>query len=125
MLAGLDFVVYDKNIADILSDMDVGSLMPTGISLIGFSIFVFIVSKNINKYLVGVIIFMDALWVLGSIFLMFASAVAFTKIGLALISITAAIIAMFAIFQSFGLVKHLEAQTRLSQAAGDAGSKYR
>lgn len=113
LISGLDFVLFDKNIAAILSERDLGSLLPTGVSLIVFSIFVFAVSmmKKVNKYLVGIIILMDALWVFGSVFLLVVGAGSFTKIGLILIALIAAIIAVFAVLQILGLIRHLKIQT--------------
>lgn len=113
LLSGLDFIFFDKSIGRILSGGDFESLAPTGIMLIGFSIFVFIVSmmKKVNKYLVGVIIAMDALWVFGSAFIIATSYAMFTGLGLFLIALVALIIAVFASLQTLGLTKHLRNQT--------------
>lgn len=113
MLSGIDFIIFDKSIAGILSEKDLGSLMPMGILLIVFSIFVFAVSmmKNVNKYLVGAIIAMDSMWVIGSVFLLVAGATIFTTGGLILIAVIAFIIALFAFFQTLGLTRHLKSQT--------------
>ena len=110
MLSGLDFIFFDRKIMRILTENDLGSLMPLGIMLIGFSIFVFVVSmkKNVNKYLVSSIIAMDILWVVGSAFLMSIGAVFFTQIGLVLIGGIAVIVATFALFQTVGLYRHLK-----------------
>lgn len=110
LLSGIDLVLFDRTIMSILSGKDLGTLAPTGIMLIGFAVFVFIVSirKNVNKYLVGAIIAMDAMWVLGSIFLVAASSAMFTATGIFLILFIAAIIGLFASLQSIGLRKYLK-----------------
>lgn len=83
--------------------------MPIGVMLIGFSIFVFVVStmKDVNKFLVGSIIAMDILWVAGTIVLLAIGAALFTHIGLALIAGIALIVGTFAFFQTVGLYRHL------------------
>ena len=113
LFSGIDFILFDRSIMSILSGKDLGSLAPTGFMLIGFAVFVFAVSmmKNVNKYLVGAIIAMDALWVLGSILLVVAGSAMFTAIGIFLILLIAAFIATFATLQSLGLVKHLKNRT--------------
>ncbi len=115
-LPGLGFILFDQNIADILSSKGLGTLTPTGISLIIFSVFVFFVSmmKNVNKYLVGTIITMDILWVIGSLFLIVFSGSIFTTVGLGLISIIAIIIALFAFLQISGLRNHQKTYTSKS-----------
>lgn len=112
LLAGIDFILFDRTITGILSGRDLGSLAPTGIMLIGFAVFVFAVSlmKHVNKYLVGVIIAMDVLWVLGSILLVAANGAMFTASGIFLILLVAAIIGLFASLQSVGLAKHLKSR---------------
>lgn len=110
LISGLDFIIFDKTIAGILSEKDMGSLMPTGISLIVFAIFVFAVSqmKKINRWLVGAIILMDSLWVIGSVFLLIAGANIFSITGLILIAVIAVIISIFAVFQILGLTRYLK-----------------
>lgn len=110
MLSGLDFIFFDRKIMGILSENNLGSLMPLGTMLIGFSIFVFVVSmmKDVNKYLVGSIILMDILWVVGTAFLIAIGAAFFTQIGLVLIGGIAVIVATFAFFQTVGLYRHLK-----------------
>ena len=54
---------------------------------------------------------MDAMWVIGSAFLIATSSAIFTTIGLVLISAIALIIAIFASLQTLGLTKHLKNQT--------------
>lgn len=111
-LCGLDFILFDKPISAILFGKDLGSIAPMGIMLIGFAIYVFIVSilRNVNKYLVGSIILMDAFWVLGSGLLVATSSALFTTPGLLLVSLVALIIAAFAFFQTKGLRMHLNNQ---------------
>lgn len=110
VLSGIDFIFFDRKIIGILSENDLGTLMPPGIMLIWFSIFVFAVStmKNVNKYLVGSIIIMDIMWVIGSAFLMSIWVSFFTPIGLILIGVIAVIVAAFAFFQSIGLYRYLK-----------------
>lgn len=112
-LSGIDFIFFDKSIGRILSGGDFESLAPTGIMLIGFAVFVFVVSmmKKVSKYLVGAIIIMDILWVVGSAFIIATSSAIFTTIGLFLIALVAGIIAIFASLQTLGLTKHLRNQT--------------
>lgn len=113
LFSGLDFILFDRMIVGVLSGKDLGSLAPVGIMLIGFSAFVFAVSmlKKVNKYLVGAIILMDAMWVFGSAFLVVSSPAMFTNIGLVLILAIALIIGVFAFLQTLGLTKHLKTQT--------------
>ncbi len=110
LFSGIDFIFFDKRIGRILSGGDFESLAPTGFILIGFAIFVLIVSmlKRVNKYLVGAIIAMDVLWVIGSTFVIAMGFATFTTIGLLLIPIVAVIIALFAFLQTKGLRTHLQ-----------------
>jgi len=109
LFSGLDFVVFDRAIVNLLTGSDSQSVMPTGIMLLSFSIFVFAVSmmKDVNKYLVGLIIAMDAMWVAGSVILVAAGGSALTGMGQLLILLVATIIAIFAFFQTRGLRQHL------------------
>lgn len=106
-LSGLGIILFDGVIADILSEKELGSLVPTGISLVIFSIFVCLVSMmpTLNKYLVITIITMDIVWVLGSIFLIIFGAAVFTKVGLVFIAGIAVIIALFAALQISGFIQ--------------------
>ena len=110
-LSGLDFILCDRAIMDIVTGKSGGGLWPTGAMLIGFSIFVFWVSrlKNVNKYLVGSIIAMDITWIVGSATIVIALGSLLTGIGYFLIVFVAAIIGMFAYFQTKGLRRHLAA----------------
>ena len=110
MFSGIDFIVFDQSIGRVLTSGKFDSLAPTGYMLIGFSLFVFIVSmlKNVNKYLVGAIITMDVLWVIASAFTIILSAATFTTTGLFAIGLVAAIIGLFAYFQTKGLRLHLK-----------------
>ncbi len=112
-LSGIDFLVFDQTITQILAGDKIGSLVPIGVMLIGFAIFVFTVSilGNVNKYLVGAIIAMDTMWVIGSIVLLVFGYAIFTTIGLFLISLVAIFIAAFAYFQAKGLHLHLNRQS--------------
>ena len=112
-LSGIDFLLFDQTIAQILAGSKIGSLAPMGLMLIGFSVFVFAVSmlRDVNKYLVGAIIAMDTMWVIGSIVLLAFGYAIFTTIGLLLIGLVAIIIAAFAYFQTKGLRLHLNRQT--------------
>jgi glucan phosphoethanolaminetransferase (alkaline phosphatase superfamily) len=71
MISGLDFIFFDRRIMNLLSEKDLGTLLPIGLMLVVFSIFVFTVSrmKEVNRYLVGSIILIDSMWVIGSILL--------------------------------------------------------
>ncbi|NNE99332.1 MAG: hypothetical protein HKN25_09975 [Pyrinomonadaceae bacterium] len=113
MLSGLDLILFDKTIAQILSGNDIGSFFPIGMMLIGFSVFVFVVStlSAVNKYLVSAIIAMDILWVVGSIFIIAFGFATFTTIGIVLIGAVAAIIALFAYLQTKGLRIHLKKES--------------
>jgi hypothetical protein len=113
LLSGIDFIFFDKSIGRILSGGDFESLAPMGFMLIGFAVFVFGVSlmKNVNKYLVGAIIIMDAFWVFGSMVLVTLSSAFFTSLGLILILVIALVIAVFASLQTLGLTKHLQAES--------------
>ncbi len=109
LFSGLDFVIFDRAIVNILTGSTEESVMPTGIMLIGFAVFVFLVStmSRVNKFLVGLIIALDVLWVLGSVALVAAGADALTAAGQILILLVAAVIAGFAFFQTMGLRRHL------------------
>ncbi len=113
LLSGVDFILFDKGIGRVLSGGDFESLMPMGLMLLGFAIFVFIVSmlKNVNRYLVGGIIVMDVLWVFGSVLLIATSSSVFTTIGIILITFVAVIIGVFAYFQTKGLRLYLGSQS--------------
>lgn len=115
LFSGIDLIFFDKSIGRLLSGGDFESLAPAGFMLVGFAAFVFIVSmlKEVNKYLVGSIIVMDILWVVGSAFIIASSASVFTTFGLLAIALVAAIIALFAYFQTMGLRSHLKNQTAL------------
>ena len=51
LVSGLDFIFFNKTIAQVLSGEELGSFVPVGAMLIGFSIFVFAVSmlSSVNK----------------------------------------------------------------------------
>ena len=110
LVSGLDFIFFNKTIAQVLSGEELGSFVPVGAMLIGFSIFVFAVSmlSSVNKYLVSAIIAMDVLWVIGSGFIIALGFSTFTTIGLLLIATVAAVIALFAFLQTRGLTLHLK-----------------
>ena len=110
-LSGLDFILFDKPISGFIYARDPESLAPMGAMLIGFAVFVFIVStlSKVNKYLVGAIIAMDALWVVGSVALIAFGFSIFTTLGLFLIALVAAIIGVFAFLQTKGLRLHQRA----------------
>jgi hypothetical protein len=110
-LSGLDFILFDRAIMGLVTVKSGGGLWPTGVMLIGFSIFVFWVSllKDVNKYLVGSIIAMDITWIVGSATIVIALGSFLTGIGYFLIVFVAAIIGMFAYFQTKGLLQHLAA----------------
>lgn len=109
LFSGLAFAVFDRAIVNILCGPTEQSIMPTGIMLIGFAVFVFLVSmmSRVNKFLVGLIIALDVLWVIGSVAIVAVGAGAFTTAGQILILLVAAIIAGFAFFQTKGLRRHL------------------
>ena len=104
-LSGLDFILFDKPISGFVYATDPESLAPMGFMLIVFAIFVFAVSmmRNVNKYLVGSIIFMDTLWVIGSGLLIATSSAVFSGPGIVAILSVALIIATFALLQGMGL----------------------
>ncbi|MDH3491996.1 MAG: hypothetical protein OEM82_00460 [Acidobacteriota bacterium] len=110
LLSGIDLVVFDSTIVRVLTDDMLVSILPTGVMLIAFSIFVFSVSmlSNVNKYLVGSIIAMDALWVLGSLALVLSGHEILTFIGQVSVLAVALVIASFAFFQTKGLLRHLQ-----------------
>jgi hypothetical protein len=112
LLSGIDFIVFDRTITGIVTGRDLRLLAPTGIMLIGFAVFVFIISmmKEVNKYLVGTIIAMDALWVIGSLLIVGFGFTALTTNGLFLILLIALVIALLASFQTVGLKRHLQTQ---------------
>ncbi len=112
LLSGLDFIFFDRNIGRIISGGDFESIAPIGYMLIGFALLVLIVSmlKNVNIYLVGAIIVMDAIWVMGSGFLIATNSTIFTTIGLFLIALIAGVIALFAFIQTLGLTKYLRSK---------------
>ena len=111
LFSGLDFILFDRAIVEIITGEQTQSIVPTGIMLIGFAVFVFAVSmmKTVNKYLVGLIIAMDALWVLGSALLVAAGGSDLTGLGQVLVTGIALVIAVFAYFQAKGLRQHLAA----------------
>lgn len=110
LLSGVDFVIFDSTIVRLLSDGKLDSMFPTGVMLIAFSIFVFSVSmlSRVNKYLVGLIIAMDALWVLGSLALVLSGHEILTFIGQVSVALVALVIGAFAYFQTKGLRRHLQ-----------------
>lgn len=110
MISGLDFVFFDSAIVRIIMDDKLVSILPTGVMLIAFAVFVFLVSKmkTVNRYLVGAIIGMDILWVLGSFALVMSGNEILTAIGRISVVTVAIVIAGFAFFQTKGLRMHLQ-----------------
>lgn len=110
LFAGIDLVVFDSTIVNVLTGDNLISILPTGVMLIAFSIFVFTVSilRRVNKYLVGSIIVMDAMWVVGSVALVFSGNEILTLAGQAAVISVALVIASFACFQAMGLRRHLQ-----------------
>jgi hypothetical protein len=108
-VSGLDFVFFDRTIVRVITDDKLASILPTGVMLIGFAVFVFFVSrmKKVNKFLVGSIIVMDLMWVLGSFALVFSGNEILTSIGRVSVVAVALVIAAFAYFQTKGLRQHL------------------
>ena len=109
LLSGVDMIVFDRSLVEMFAGYDAGSIMPTGVMLIVFSVFVFSVSmlREVNKYLVGAIIAMDVLWVAGSAVLLVAASTSLTAIGIFAVAAVAFIIALFAVLQTVGLRMHL------------------
>ena len=109
LLSGLDFVFFDSFIVRVLTDDKLVSILPTGVMLIAFAVFVYLVSrmKKVNKYLVGTIIAMDLMWVIGSFALVLSNHPILTTIGQIATVAIALVIAAFAFFQTKGLRQHL------------------
>ncbi|NNE66120.1 MAG: hypothetical protein HKN33_06095 [Pyrinomonadaceae bacterium] len=109
LISGLDFIFFDQTIVRVLTDDKLVSILPTGVMLIAFAAFVFLVSmkKTVNKYLVGAIITMDLLWVFGSFVLVASGHEILTTIGKITTVAIALIIGVFAYFQTKGLWRHL------------------
>lgn len=109
LLSGLDFILFDHALVGLITGDRSQSILPVGLMLIGFAVFVFSVSMmaNVNKYLVGTIIAMDLLWVMGSVALVTAAGDAVTMMGRVLIVLVALVIAGFAYFQTKGLRRYL------------------
>lgn len=109
LISGFDFMIFDRPIVMFLTGDHHASVFSLGLMLIGFAVFVFAVSlmKQVNKYLVGLIIALDTLWVIASAGFVVVHNGQLTGIGQAFIVLVAIVIAAFAFFQSKGLRQHL------------------
>ena len=79
-----------------------------GMALIGFGVLVLLQVKFKNPLLIFVIIFMDALWVVGSVILLLYQPLKLSNDGIELIVIIAVVVFVFGIGQLAGLsqLKH-------------------
>ncbi len=103
-VSGLLIVLAEPLVLGWLGLEDVG-IWPVGAMLIGFSGYLFWMSRNsrVPGALVQGVIFGDWAWVAGTALLVFLKASLFSGFGLFLLLDVAAIVAVFAILQTRGL----------------------
>ncbi|TQV88386.1 hypothetical protein [Aliikangiella coralliicola] len=101
ILCSVDLLLFSDIIAEYMGGFDPQYLLILGVSLIIFGGFVLWVSRQPeNARLASEIVFMDRSWVVGSVILMFLGSEWFSTAGLAIITVVAVIVAVFAELQN-------------------------
>lgn len=100
-LSGLDFLLFNKSLTNLMQLPSTTILLVIGIGLLCFSGILFWLArqKTLKAKQVKAIIWQDWLWVMGSIGILATPAFGISSLGLLLIGLVAVVVAVFALLQ--------------------------
>lgn len=102
VLCAIDLIFLSNWVGSLIGITEVIYLQMLGGGLVGFALFVFWVSRNLErKNLVDLVIQLDRSWVLGSVLLLVFASQLFSQIGLIIIGIIAFIVLVFGELQNY------------------------